>query len=236
MSSQLNCVVNNPKSGQQHTATIIFMHGLGDTGHGWAQTINVIKPPFAKSICPTAYVYRVFEIPVVPVTLNAGFEMPSWFDLRTLDATGPEDSEGIKKACQWIHSLIEEEETKHGIPSNRIVVGGFSQGGGLAVHSALRYPRPLAGVVAFSCWLPLHKEYPGALSEANKDIPIFQCHGDSDPVVPLRWGQMSAELLSRMTSKHQLKVYKGMSHSSSEEELRDAKDFLVKILPALLIN
>ena len=95
----------------------------------------------------------------MPVTLNNGFQMPSWFDLKTLDAAGPEDDEGIKKAANSIHSLIEQEEAL-GIASNRIAIGGFSQGGALALYSALTYTKPLACVVGLSCWLPLHKSFP----------------------------------------------------------------------------
>ena len=81
------------------------------------------------------------------------------FDLRTLDANGPEDEEGIRRATELVHSMI-EQEIKSGIASNRIVLGGFSQGGALALYSALRFPKPLAGVIALSCWLPLHKHFP----------------------------------------------------------------------------
>jgi predicted esterase len=83
----------------------------------------------------------------------------SRFDLRTLDANGPEDEEGIRRATELVHSMI-EQEIKGGIASNRIVIGGFSQGGALALYSALLFPKPLAGVIALSCWLPLHKQFP----------------------------------------------------------------------------
>lgn len=92
--------------------------------------------------------------------------MPSWFDLRSLDANGPEDENGIKRATTAIHSLI-DNEVKEGIPSNRIVIGGFSQGGALALYSALTYNKPLAGVVALSCWLPLHKQFPAVSIPVN---------------------------------------------------------------------
>uniref|UniRef100_T1L506 palmitoyl-protein hydrolase n=1 Tax=Tetranychus urticae TaxID=32264 RepID=T1L506_TETUR len=130
-----NNVVIDAKDGN-HTATIIFLHGLGDTGHGWAETFAAIKPSYCKLICPTA--------PAQPVTLNAGMIMPSWFDLMTLTHNGPEDAEGIAN--------------KHNIPAERILLGGFSQGGALSLHTGLRYSKPLAGILAFSCWLPLHKD------------------------------------------------------------------------------
>ncbi|KAG8254580.1 acyl-protein thioesterase [Homalodisca vitripennis] len=102
----------------KQTATLIFLHGLGDTGHGWATAITEIRQPYMKVICPTA--------PTMPVTLNNGYPMPSWFDLKSLEASGPEDEVGIKKAAESIHAMIEAEE-KDGIPSHRIVLGGFSQ-------------------------------------------------------------------------------------------------------------
>ncbi|XP_046992952.1 acyl-protein thioesterase 1 [Schistocerca americana] len=205
----------------KHTATVIFLHGLGDTGHGWATGMGAIRSPHVKVICPTA--------PTMPVTLNGGFRMPSWFDLRTLDANGPEDEEGIKRATELVHGMI-EQEVKAGIPSNRIVLGGFSQGGALALYSALKFPKPLAGVIALSCWLPLHKQFPAA-AVANKDIPYIQCHGDCDPIVPYKWGQMTASLLKQFLRQIEFKTYRGMMHSSSDEEILDLKAFLEKVIP-----
>ncbi|KAL1450938.1 hypothetical protein WDU94_003245, partial [Cyamophila willieti] len=135
----------------KQTSSLIFLHGLGDTGHGWASSMAELKPPHTKVICPTA--------DTMPVTLNGGYPMPSWFDLISLDANSKEDEEGIKRAAQKIHSLI-DKEVSSGIPSDRIVIGGFSQGGALALYSALTYPKKLAGVVALSCWLPMHKTFP----------------------------------------------------------------------------
>ncbi|XP_063245038.1 acyl-protein thioesterase 1 [Bacillus rossius redtenbacheri] len=205
----------------KHTATIIFLHGLGDTGHGWASAIGGIRPPHVKVVCPTA--------PIMPVTLNAGFRMPSWFDLRTLDANGPEDEEGIRRATELVHSMI-ETEVKQGIPSNRILLGGFSQGGALAVYSALLFTKPLAGVMALSCWLPLHKKFPD-LAKGNTDIPFVQCHGDCDPIVPYKWGQMTASCLKQFLKNIEFKTYRGLMHTSSEEELRDLKAFVERVLP-----
>ncbi|XP_015124648.1 acyl-protein thioesterase 1 [Diachasma alloeum] len=202
----------------RHTATLIFLHGLGDTGHGWASTMDSVRTPYMKVICPTA--------PTMPVTLNAGFRMPSWFDLRSLDATGPEDEEGIRRAAEAVHAMIEEEVTA-GIPSNQIVIGGFSQGGALALYSALTYSKPLAGVVALSAWLPLHQQFP-AIAVGNKDTPVLQCHGDCDPIVPYKWGQMTASLLKQFMGHTEFKTYRGMMHGSSDEEMRDMKAFIEK--------
>ncbi|KAG8233983.1 hypothetical protein J437_LFUL014444 [Ladona fulva] len=146
------------------------------------------------------------------------------FDLRTLDVNGPEDEEGIRRATELIHSMI-ETEVKAGIPSERIILGGFSQGGALALHSALKCGRPLAGVIALSCWLPLHRQFPGnqfrifpknMAALGNKDIPYLLCHGDCDPVVPYKWGLMTASLLKQFLPKFEFKAYRGLMHSSSD--------------------
>lgn len=204
----------------RHTATLIFFHGLGDTGHGWASSMGAVRSSHIKVICPTA--------PTIPVTLNAGFRMPSWFDLKSLDATGPEDEEGIRKAAEMVHSLI-AKEVADGIPTKRIVLGGFSQGGALALYSALTFPEPLAGVVALSAWLPLHQKFP-ASAVGNRDTPVLQCHGDCDPMVPYKWGQMTSTLLKQFMTQTEFKTYRGLMHTSSEEEIHDMKKFIEKVL------
>jgi len=207
----------------QHTATVIFLHGLGDSGHGWAPQMSAIKPPGVKVVCPSAN--------KMAVTLNSGFQMPSWFDLKSLDPSGPEDEAGVKAAAAYVNTLI-EAEVAAGIPSERIVVGGFSQGGALALYTALTTPHRLAGVVGLSCWMPLHRSL-AALSPAavvNRDIPFLQAHGDMDPTVPCLWGQMTAQLLGQILTKHEFKVYKGLMHSSNDDELKDVKQFLEKRL------
>lgn len=186
---------------------------LFDCRHGWSSALAAVRPPFMKVICPTA--------PTQPVSLNAGFRMPSWFDLKTLDIGGPEDEPGIRAARDDIHGMI-NKEVSAGIPANRIVLGGFSQGGALALYSALTYEQPLAGVVALSCWLPLHKQFPDA-KVSSDDVPIFQAHGDYDPVVPYKFGQLSASLLKSFMKNVTFKTYSGLSHSSSDEEMNDVK-------------
>lgn len=203
----------------KHTASFIFLHGLGDTGHGWATSIAAIRPPHVKVICPSAE--------KMPVTLNSGFESPSWFDLMSLDVNGPEDEPGIEKASALIKSLI-EEEIKSGIPADRIMIGGFSQGGALSLHVALTSGKPLAGVAALSCWLPIHKKMIG---RTPVNMPCLQCHGDCDPIIPFRMGQLSASLLKQLMPKHTFKTYKGLMHSSSEAEMQDLKEFILTCLP-----
>lgn len=172
-----------------------------------------IRPSHMKVICPTAK--------VMPVTLNAGFQMNSWFDLRTLDISGPEDEVGIREATKLVHGII-DKEIQAGIPSKRIMLGGFSQGGALALYAGLTMAQPLGGIVAFSCWLPLYRTFPDAKLTPD-DTPVFQCHGDCDPVVPYKMGQLSASVIKTFMKDATFTTYRGMSHSSSADELDDLK-------------
>ncbi|KAK3580973.1 hypothetical protein CHS0354_007001 [Potamilus streckersoni] len=203
----------------RHTATLIFLHGLGDTGHGWADLFRSLKLSNLKCVCPTA--------PIQPVTLNGRMRMPSWFDIFDLSPQGPEDEEGILNASNLLKNLIDEEIQK-GISSERIVVGGFSQGGAVALYTAFTQEKPLAGIIALSTWMPLHSKFP-AVVKGNRDIPILQCHGKQDPLVPCKWGEMTAVLAKGLSNKLEFKTY-NMMHSSSPEEMQDVKDFLVKLL------
>ncbi|XP_069478487.1 acyl-protein thioesterase 2 [Ambystoma mexicanum] len=210
---------------ERETAAVIFLHGLGDTGHGWAEALSAIRLPYVKYICPHA--------PRIPVTLNMKMVMPSWFDLMGLSPDAPEDEAGIKKASEGIKAII-EHEMKNGIAANRIIVGGFSQGGALSLYTALTCPHKLAGIVGLSCWLPLHQTFPQASGGGvNKDIPILQCHGEMDPMIPVRFGALTSEKLKCVVnpSKVQFKTYPGVMHSSCSQEMDAVKDFIEKLLP-----
>lgn len=183
-----------------------------------------MMPEHVKCICPTA--------PYQRVTLNFGMKCNSWFDLRSLDPNDAEDEEGIEAAKDKIHALIEEQE-KQGVPTDRIILGGFSQGGALSLYSAFTYPKKLGGVIALSCWLPLHAKFPNAASEASKTTPVIQCHGDQDFVVPIQWGKDSEKIMSTFLDKekYSFKVYKNLSHSSSPAVLHDVLAFIRENLP-----
>jgi len=207
----------------KHTATVIFLHGLGDTGHGWASQLTHIRKPYMKIICPTAS--------TMPVTLNGGFRMPSWFDLLSLNENSTEDEPGIKAARDKIHQLI-DNEVSAGIQASRVVVGGFSQGGALALYSAFTRKESLGGVVALSCWLPLRQQFPGA-ALGNTGTPILQCHGDCDPLVPFKFGQATAVLVKKFNPALDFKTYSGVMHSTSDEEMNDVGKFIASRLPSI---
>ncbi|XP_043573685.1 acyl-protein thioesterase 2 [Chiloscyllium plagiosum] len=211
---------------ERETAVVIFLHGLGDTGHGWAESLSSIRLPYVKYICPHA--------PKIPVQLNKSVPIPSWFDLAGLSPEDPEDEVGIKKASECIKAII-EHEIKNGIPSHRIILGGFSQGGALSLYTALTCNYKLAGVIALSCWLPLRKTFPQAVgNNVNKDISILQCHGEKDLMIPLEFGSSTAAKLKTIINPEniQFKTYL-MQHCSCQQEMMAVKEFIAKQLPPI---
>jgi predicted esterase len=173
-------LVVQPKAPQ--TAAIILMHGLGDTAHGWIDVASeVLSPalPYAKLILPTAATR--------PITINGGYPMPGWYDIASLSRSrAHEKCDGIDDSVARIQGLI-DAEVAAGVPRERIVLAGFSQGGALALFTGLNQPGRLAGIVAMSAYLPLPekvKPAPEALA-----TPVLLCHGDADGVVPLDFGK-----------------------------------------------
>uniref|UniRef100_A0A8C3X0G8 Acyl-protein thioesterase 1 n=1 Tax=Catagonus wagneri TaxID=51154 RepID=A0A8C3X0G8_9CETA len=208
MSAPLPAVV---PAARKATAAVIFLHGLGDTGHGWAEAFAGIRSAHIKYICPHA------------------------FNIIGLSPDSLEDEPGIKQAAENVKALI-EQEVKNGIPSNRIILGGFSQGGALSLYTALTTHQKLAGVTALSCWLPLRSSFPQCpISGVNRDIPILQCHGVLDPLVPLMFGSLTVERLKTLVNPANVtfKTYDGMMHSSCQEEMMDVKQFIDKLLPPI---
>ncbi|CAB1321043.1 unnamed protein product, partial [Coregonus sp. 'balchen'] len=131
---------------------------------------------------------------------------------------------------------IIDHEAKNGIPANRVMLGGFSQGGALSLYTALTCQQQLAGVVALSCWLPLHKSFPQAASASgNRDMPILQCHGEMDPMIPVQFGAMTAEKLKIIVNPQKItfRTYPGLMHSSCPQEMAAVKEFIEKQLPRI---
>lgn len=161
--------------------------------------------------------------------------MPSWFDIYGLSAGAEEDEAGIKRASENIKAMI-DQEVKNGIPSHRIILGGFSQGGALSLYTALTTQQKVAGVVALSCWLPLRNSFPQAsASSANQDMHVLQCHGDADPLVPFVFGHQTAEKMKTLINPSNVtfKSYRGLVHSACPEEMVDVKKFIEKLLPPI---
>ncbi|MCK7577858.1 MAG: alpha/beta hydrolase [Chromatiales bacterium] len=148
--------------------------------------------------------------PIRPVTVNGGMRMRAWYDVLSMDLPRQDDPDGVYASEQAIYDLLEREK-KRGVPAERIVLAGFSQGGAMALHTALRYPDRLAGILALSCYIPLASRLHGERRPANQHIPIFMAHGDYDALIPMRYGQQSAELLESLGYRVAWQDY-GMGH------------------------
>lgn len=213
-------IVVEPRGGDANAA-MILLHGLGDTGRGWAGAARQIPTPagvHVRWVFPTAK--------TMPVTLNGGMRMTAWFDLNALDERSIVDDRGeIDASVEYLNALVREQMDK-GIPSEKIMIGGFSQGGAIALTAALRSEVKLAGCVAMSTYLPLRADYPDRFGAHAKSLKIFQAHGTSDMVLQYSYGKMSAELMQAAGVDVDFKTYNGMAHSACAEEFDDVADFL----------
>ena len=177
---------------KRHTATVICAHGLGDSGAGWvflAESFRRLnKFEEVRFVFPNA--------PSIPITINGGVRMPGWYDITSFSSIGRnEDVAGIERSQKALHEIIAAEVT-NGIPSNRIVLGGFSQGGAMSLFSGLTCPQRLGGVFALSSYLLLQDKLQAkiaAAGDANKETKIFMGHGDRDEVVKYEFGKLTAE-------------------------------------------
>src|SRR4051812_36246591 len=210
------------QTGPRPDAAVIWLHGLGADGHDFEPIVPELRLP------PALQLRFVFpHAPVRPVTLNQGMRMRAWYDILRLDG-GAEDAEGIKASASAVQQLI-QEQIKLGINTPRIVLAGFSQGGAIALHTALRYSAPLAGVLALSTYLPLHTKLKEEAGEANRKTPIFMAHGQYDDIIPLARAEQSRKILADAGYDVKWKTYP-MPHSVCAEEIADIADFLVRIL------
>ncbi len=220
----LEFVVKSSHADKQPTAAVIWLHGLGADGHDFAGIVPELHLP---DNMPTRFIFP--HAPVQPVTMNGGIPMPAWFDIRDVLNLSEIDEDGLLAMEQNIRDLI-EAQIEDGIPSNRIFLAGFSQGGALALFTAMRFDQPLAGIVALSTFLPMVSHVDLADDHPNRHIPIFMAHGTQDPLVGLSLGQTTAEALKAQNHPLEWKTYP-MEHSVCPEEINDISRFLQKNMP-----
>ena len=207
------------------SASVIWLHGLGADGNDFVPIVPELKLPAAPGI---RFVFP--HAPVRPVTLNMGMRMRAWYDIKTLTAEGRADEAGIRESVGRLDELIAAERAL-GIASQRIVIAGFSQGGALALHGALRHPEPLGGILALSCYLPLQALLADELAAANRQTPILMCHGQYDPVLPLALGVAACNWLRASGYRVEWKEYP-MQHQVCGPEIQDVAVWLRARLPA----
>jgi phospholipase/carboxylesterase len=205
------------------TASIIWLHGLGADGNDFVPVVPELKLP------PTLAVRFVFpHAPVRKVTINNGVAMRAWYDISAADLNSRADIAGVRQSQAEIEALIAREKSR-GIPPARIVLAGFSQGGVIALHTALRYPERLAGAIALSTYLVLADRLAEEASAANRDLPIFMAHGTADPVVRFEWGDSSRRALVANGYRVDWHTYR-MEHSVCLEEIQAIGSWMVKTL------
>ena len=201
-------------------ASVIWLHGLGADGYDFVPMVKEL------GLAPDANIRFVFpHAPVRPVTLNAGMPMRAWYDIVSLDRAGKVDEKGIRESETRVRGLIAEQK----VEPSRIVVAGFSQGGAIALHTALRLPDRLAGVLALSTYLPMADTLATERSEANRDTPILMCHGQYDAMLTLQIGQSSRDQLIKLGHKVEWHEYP-MAHEVCVEEIERIGTWLREVL------
>jgi phospholipase/carboxylesterase len=221
MSTTLPCIEIN--SGPEPRAAVIWLHGLGASGDDFA----AIVPELDLAGCPS--IRFVFpHAPSMPVTINGGYVMPAWYDILGTESARREDEAGIRRSALAVEALIARELSR-GIPADRIVLAGFSQGCAMVLHTGLRYPQRLAAIMALSGYLPLGSDLAVQCSDANRSIPVFMAHGLNDPMIVLSRAEASRNALLALGYAVQWHTYP-MQHSVHPAEIRDISHFLQSVL------
>ena len=223
MTTLLPCIETS--TGPHPSAAVIWLHGLGADGNDFA----AIVPELDLSACaPIRFVFP--HAPSIPVTLNGGYVMPAWYDILGTDTQRREDEAGIQQSALAIEALI-QRELDRGIAANKIVLAGFSQGCAMVLHTGLRYPAKLAGIMALSGYLPLANSLPAERSPANMQLPIFMAHGTADPMILLPRALASRDVLVGLGYPVQWHQYP-MQHSLHPHEIQDMGHFLRSVVGA----
>lgn len=215
----MNTIIINPPELPQ--AAVIWLHGLGADGHDFESIVPLLPPELIKS---TKFIFP--HAPTRPITINGGMVMRGWYDIMSMDLTQNQDAAGIKASEQIICNLIAEQ---HESGIEKIILAGFSQGGAIALHTGLRYPRPLSGIMALSTYVPLANTLMDERHISNQNTPIFYAHGEYDPVIPLTHAQHSYTLLNKLGYAVSWHTYV-MEHSVYPEEITDIGQWLLKCL------
>ena len=215
--------------GAQPKSSVIWLHGLGADGHDFEPVVPEL------GLDDSAAIRFVFpHAPVRPVTINGGMTMRAWYDVLSFDRTGPQDEVGVRESGRLLKRLIEREHQR-GSAYDRIVLAGFSQGGAVALHAALRFPERLAGVMALSTYLPISQSFKAEVADSEKlrsrELPIFMAHGLFDPVLPIDLGRGSCELLQRAGFDVEWHEYP-MAHAVCAGEIAAVRQWLKRVLQA----
>ncbi len=213
------------ETGPNPRAAVIVLHGLGADGNDFvpvARELDLAAAGAVRFVFPHA--------PVIPVTINGGYSMRAWYDILAADLAQREDEAGLRKSLAQVEALIAREKSR-GVPADRIVVAGFSQGCAMALLTGLRHAERLGGVVGLSGYLPLAATTAAERHAANASTPIFLAHGRTDPVVPIARAIASRDALTALGYPVEWHEYP-MGHSLCMEEIADLNRWLLdRLLP-----
>ena len=214
------------ETGDEPLGSVIWLHGLGADGHDFEPIVPELRLP---ETLPLRFVFP--HAPVRPVTINGGMSMRAWYDIYSLDAGGRSDEAGIRESSAVLHALI-DREVERGIDSGKVVLAGFSQGGAIALHTAMRATGKLAGVMALSTWLPLPEHFAAEVVDdpaaGDTSLPVFMAHGSFDPMLPVQMGQAARDLLTSNGFEVEWREYP-MAHQVCIEEINDIREWLLKV-------
>lgn len=209
------------ETGNAVSASVIWLHGLGANGHDFEDVVPALRLP------QTLGVRFVFpHAPSIPVTINNGYVMPAWYDILEMSIDRKVDDVQLRQSAEQVRLLI-QREIERGVPSERIVLAGFSQGGAVAYEAALSHDQPLGGLMAMSTYLATQDSI--KRHENNQSLPIFIMHGTQDPVVPFALGERARDALTTWQYDVSFRDYR-MDHSVCIEQIRDISTWLQKVL------
>jgi len=193
--------------------------------------VTIIEPIVAELNLPESLSVKFIfpHAPMIPVTINNGYIMRAWYDIKAMDIGSEQDEQGVRLSQKVLEKML-NEQVDEGIPVEHCVLAGFSQGGAIALQTALRLNKKLAGVMALSTYLPLADSLENEKSEQNSNLPIFMAHGDSDPVVRPELAWLSRSRLEQQGYPLEWKEYRDMQHSVCAEEIEDISRWLQKVL------
>jgi phospholipase/carboxylesterase len=211
------------ETGRAATAAVIWLHGLGADGHDFESIVPDLDLP---DTLPVRFVFP--HAPHQAVTINQGAVMRAWYDVYSLEGVRTEDERGVRASQARIEELIAREKAR-GTSARRLVLAGFSQGGAIALHTGLRHPERLAGVLALSTFLPLAATLTAEAHAANRDVPIFMAHGLYDPLIPVERAARSRAVLESAGYLVEWHDYP-MPHSVCPEEIADVATWLRRVL------
>lgn len=211
------------ETGPVPRAAVLWLHGLGADGHDFEPIVPELNLP---ATLPVRFVFP--HAPLRPVTINRGMVMRAWYDVREDAGERREDEAGVRASQKLVEALIAREQSR-GVAANRLVLAGFSQGGAMALHTGLRHPERLTGVLALSCFLPLADQLASEASLANRDVPIILAHGTHDAVIPIARARHARTVLEGRGYRVEWREYP-MPHAVCPEEIADIGRWLREVL------